>query len=316
MTKQFACLYPGQGSQSVGMLADWLTPNTVAQGVFQQASQQLGYDILALVQQGPKEQLDQTVHTQPAMLAAGVAAYKTWLSHDDGRQFSFAAGHSLGEYTALVCANALTFGDAIKLVAERGRLMQQAVPSGQGAMAAIVGLQDGQVIDICKQAAQGQLVAPANYNAIGQVVIAGEVAAVDRAILLAKQNRARMAKKIPVSVPCHTELLKSAAEEFAHFLQITPVKQPTLPVISNVDVSLHQHPDDIRESLKQQLYKPVRWVEVIQRIVQEGVNTMVECGPGKVLSGLTKRIDRTIKSYPIYDNETLDKATSALNQNS
>lgn len=311
MTHQIACLFPGQGSQSIGMLSDWLAHNSCVKNLFQQASQQLGYDLLALTQQGPKEQLDKTVYTQPAMLVAGVAAYQVWLSKN-GSEFSLGAGHSLGEYTALVCAGAITFSDAVKLVAQRGLLMQQAIPDGAGVMAAIVGLEDEQVINICKQAAQGQLVAPANFNSIGQVVIAGETSAVARAITLAEQHQARMAKKIPVSVPCHTELLKPAAQAFAKFLQQTPIKRPKLPVISNVDVSLHEHPDDIRASLARQLYKPVRWVEVIQRIVQAGIHIMLECGPGKVLAGLTKRIDRNIKSYPIYDNQTLNRAIAEL----
>lgn len=312
MKMRFACIFPGQGSQSVGMLNEWVATYSEVREAFNQTTAQLGYNLLELIEKGPPEQLNQTIYTQPAMLMAGVIAYQILYKKSD-HEPSIAAGHSLGEYSALVAAQALSLDDAVKLVSHRARLMQQAVPQGEGAMAAIIGLDPVAVNELCQQAAQGRVVAPANYNALGQIVIAGHQDAVQRAIDLAVAKNVKLAKIIPISVPCHCQLLRDAADEFASFLQNTPFKQPKFPVVNNVDVGLHQHPDDIRDSLYRQVYHPVRWVEVIHRIAaDEAVDVMIECGPGRVLTGLNKRMGKELKTYPVYDNATLKQALEAL----
>lgn len=311
MNKKFAGIFPGQGSQSLGMLADLASAHPQVVQTYAQASKQLDCDLWTLVQQGPEQQLHLTQYTQLAMLVAGVAAYRVW-QQVGGDAPVLSAGHSLGEYTALVCAQVLEFTDAVRLVSARGRLMQEAVPEGQGGMAAIIGLQDAEVVEICQSAAQGDIIAPANFNTIGQIVIAGTTAAIDRALVLAEDKGARLAKRIPVSAPCHCALLKPAALEFAQYLEKTPFNQAIFPVISNVDVTIHQHPDDIRESLVRQLYSPVRWLESMQFMLAEGIEVMMEYGPGRVLTGLNKRIDRQLKTYPIYDNGTLQQAYDGL----
>jgi len=293
-----AFLFPGQGSQSIGMLAELAQNFPVVQETYAQASAQLGYDLWQLVQNGPEDLLNQTKHTQPALLAGSVALFKIWQA-EKNEQPAFMAGHSLGEYTALVCAGALNYSDAISLVALRGRLMQAAVKAGEGAMAAIVGLPDDQVQEICKQAAEGQILSPANFNAIGQVVVAGETAAIQRAIAIAKQMGAKMAKQIPVSVPSHCALMKSAAEKLAEHLQTVRINPLAVPVINNVDVACYEEPEQIRVALVRQLYSPVRWVETIQWLAQQGVKYFVECGPGKVLAGLNKRIVPEMEPIPI-----------------
>jgi [acyl-carrier-protein] S-malonyltransferase len=291
----YALVFPGQGSQFVGMLADLAVMYPDIKLTFQSVSDHLHYDIWKMVQEGPEELLNQTEHTQIAMLTADVALFQI-LKPQLSVAPKMLAGHSLGEYAALVCANALTLLDAATLVQSRGRLMQQAIPLGVGAMAAIVGLTDEQVRDICIQSSNSQEeVTPANYNAIGQVVIAGHTSAVLRAIQLAESMQAKLAKIIPVSVPCHCDLLKPAAEKFANALAQTSMQVPAHPVISNVDLSVYRSVEQIRHLLQQQLYAPVRWVETIQMMQKNGVDTIVECGPGKVLSGLIKRIDKSIK---------------------
>ncbi len=307
MNNNLAFVFPGQGSQSIGMLQELATQQTAVQGVFADAEKVMHFDLWNLAQNGPVEQLDQTQYTQPAMLAAGIAVYRVW-QDKHGEQPKLMAGHSLGEYAALVAAGALEFTDGIALVAERARLMQEAVPQGAGAMAAIVGLTDQQVAEICELAAEKDIVEPANFNSIGQVVIAGHTAAVERAVKLAEEKGARLAKLIPVSVSCHCSLLKDAAKQYADILANTRFKQPSIAVINNVDVEIHNHPDEIRNALMRQLYKPVRWVETIQRMAGEGIQTIIESGPGKVLTGLNKRIDRNIATLPVYDSQTLQQA--------
>src|SRR3569623_59268 len=287
----FAFIFPGQGSQSVGMLAALAEAYPEVQATFATASAVLGYDLWTLVQNGPQEELNRTDKTQPAMLAAGVAVWRVW-QRRGGAQPAHMAGHSLGEYTALVCAGALALEQAVAAVAERGRYMQEAVPAGQGAMAAILGLDDAAVLAACEAAAQGEVVSAVNFTAPGQVVIAGASAAVARAVELAKQAGAKRAVVLPVSVPSHCSLLRPAAERLAAHLEQLDFRAPAIPVINNVDVAATQAPRAIREALVRQLENPVRWEETIQSLAQCGVRAAVECGPGKVLSGLNKRIAR------------------------
>lgn len=291
MKNNLAFVFPGQGSQSIGMLADLAQEFPLVQDTFANASEILGYDLWQLTQSGPEEKLNQTEFTQPAMLAAGVAVWQVWQS--GGAVPSFFAGHSLGEYTALVCAEALVFGDAVKLVAERGKYMQQAF-AGQGAMVAVVGLQDDLISEICQQAAGSEILVPANYNSIGQVVLAGEMNAAMRAAELAKKAGAKIAKVLPVSVPSHSPLMKPAAELLAKRLEQVAINTPKIPVIHNADVRSHENDDDIRAALVKQLYSPVRWVETIQFMINNGIKDVLECGPGKVLTGLNKRISTEI----------------------
>jgi [acyl-carrier-protein] S-malonyltransferase len=288
--KSLGFVFPGQGSQSIGMLADIAKEFNEITETYAEASQVLGYDLWKLVQQGPEEALAQTVHTQPALLAGSYAVWRIIQAKSSLRP-GLLAGHSLGEYTALVCAEALSFQDAIRLVAARGKFMQEAVPVGQGALAAVIGLDDAVVVEVCKKAAiNNEVLAPANYNCPGQIVIGGDTAAVERALILAKEAGARMAKLLPVSVPSHCILMKPAAEKLKLMLDTITINQPTIPVINNVDVAVYQDANSIREGLVKQLFMPVRWVEIIQKMVQDGVDRIVECGPGKVLAGLNKRI--------------------------
>lgn len=309
MTKKIAFVFPGQGSQAVGMLKTLAEQFASVQETFAAASDALGYDLWQLVQEGPLERLNQTAYTQPALLTASVAIWRVWLAQG-GEKPVWMAGHSLGEYSALVCANALDLASAVQLVAERGRFMQEAVPEGEGAMAAIVGLNDAQVKALCEEAAHGDILAPVNYNAIGQVVIAGKTAAVDRAITLAKQTGAKLAKKLAVSAPSHCALMRPAALRLKAALDKAPVKAPEIAVINNVDVAINSDPAAIKEALIKQLYHPVRWVEIIQFIATEGVDLIIECGPGKVLAGLNKRIDADVPVIAMNDPETLKEALS------
>jgi [acyl-carrier-protein] S-malonyltransferase len=292
---EHAVVFPGQGSQSVGMLRDIAEKYPLVTELFSEVSVRLGYDLWQLVQEGPAEKLNQTAYTQVAILTADVSLYKI-MEQKGLIKPSIMAGHSLGEYAALVCAGAIDLVDAAELVSLRGQLMQDTIPMGLGAMAAIVGLSDEKVQDICDKASSDvEIVTPANYNAIGQVVIAGNATAVDKAILLAEEMGARLAKVIPVSVPCHCPLLTDAANKFSSALLDAKFKVPTLPVVSNVDLSLYTSVDQIRTLLAEQLYSPVQWVKTIQYVGGQGVKLIIECGPGKVLSGLTKRIDSSIK---------------------
>lgn len=306
----FAAVFPGQGSQSVGMLASLAEAHPEVQRTFGEASEALGYDLWVLVQQGPEEKLNATERTQPALLAAGVAAWRVWRAAG-GRDPIAMAGHSLGEYTALVCAGALEFKAAVKLVEFRGQAMQQAVPAGQGAMAAILGLDDEQVRAACAEAAQGEVVEAVNYNSPGQVVIAGNKAAVERASEACKARGAKRALPLPVSAPSHCALMLPAAEKLAARLAEMQVKAPTIPVIQNVDVQSHTDAAAIRAALKAQLHSPVRWVESAQKLAALGGMKQLEFGPGKVLAGLAKRIDKAIEAYPVYDLTTLQAALAA-----
>lgn len=307
---KLAFLFPGQGSQTVGMLGELSQQFPSIEAIFQEASDVLGYDLWSLTQQGPEAELNQTERTQPALLASSVALWRVWQSKSDV-QPAFMAGHSLGEYSALVCAEALHYPDAIKLVALRGQLMQQAVQAGEGAMAAIVGLDNAVIEQICQQAAAGQVLAPANYNAIGQTVISGAAAAVERAIQLASAAGAKMAKQIPVSVPSHCMLMKPAAEKLAAYLQTVTIKAPALPIVTNADVACYSDPEQIRSALVRQLYSPVRWVESMQYLIKMGVQQAIECGPGKVLAGLNKRIDANLVTTSIGTASAFQQALDA-----
>lgn len=309
--KRLAFVFPGQGSQSVGMLAELAQTYPAVKDTFAEASAVLGYDLWQLVQQGPEAELNRTDRTQPAMLVAGVAVWRVW-NGNGGAVPEILAGHSLGEYTALVCAEALAFADAVRLVADRGRFMQEAVPQGQGAMAAVLGLEDAQVIAVCRQAEQGEVVTAVNFNAPGQVVIAGTAAAVERAVALAREAGAKRAITLPVSVPSHCALMKPAAENMRRVLARTPMHRPALPVLHNADVASHAEIDKIRDALVRQLYSPVRWVETVQDMERRGVNIAIECGPGKVLAGLNKRIGRELVTLSIYDPDSLEEALSVV----
>jgi [acyl-carrier-protein] S-malonyltransferase len=286
-----AFVFPGQGSQSVGMLSALAAAEPAVQQTFAEASTVLGYDLWALCRQGPESELGATERTQPAMLAAGVATWRVWLGHGGPRPAAM-AGHSLGEYTALVCSGALAFPDAVGLVAFRGRVMQDAVPRGSGAMAAILGLDDQQVAEVCREAEQGEVVEAVNFNAPGQVVIAGQSSAVARAIELLKARGAKRAVALPVSVPSHSRLMTGAARQLAAKLDGVPIRMPEVPAVYTVDVQVHASPDGIRRALTEQLYKPVRWADTMRAMLACGATTVVECGPGKVLTALNRRIER------------------------
>ena len=302
-----AMVFPGQGSQSVGMLASLAADYPVVTETFAQASEVLAYDLWELIQNGPAEELNQTARTQPAMLASGVAVWRVWQALD-GVLPVVMAGHSLGEYTALVCAGAIAFEDAVGIVAERGRCMQSAVPAGVGGMAAILGLDDEAVALVCSQAAEDEVLAPVNYNSPGQVVIAGHTTAVQRAIPLAKQAGAKRAVELPVSVPSHCALMEPAAEQFSGNLDQLVIHPPVIPVIQNVDAVMHTEPELIRANLDKQLYSPVQWVRIVQAMRVVGVTQVFELGPGKVLAGLGKRIDKTMSYSAVYDPDTLKTA--------
>lgn len=307
MSKKTAFVFPGQGSQSVGMLnaCAQMFPQVIE--TFSEASDALGYDLWQLVQNGPAETLNQTSHTQPALLVASIALWRIW-NAQGGLRPVVLAGHSLGEYSALVCAEALDFASAVKLVAERGQFMQDAVPAGLGAMAAIVGLDDDEIRKICEQAAQGQLVTPANYNAIGQIVVAGHNEAVERVINLAKQAGAKLAMLLPVSVPSHCGLMQPAAERLANRLNSITFTTPKIPVINNVDVAVRTEPSIIKDALVRQLANPVRWVETVQQMSNQGIETFIECGSGKILAGLNKRIVASVPTFSIADPQILQQA--------
>ncbi|MEM9384959.1 MAG: ACP S-malonyltransferase [Pseudomonadota bacterium] len=311
-----AFVFPGQGSQSVGMLAELAAAEPVVNHTFEEASDALGYDLWALTQAGPVEELARTERTQPAMLAAGVAAWRVWRNRG-GPSPTVMSGHSLGEYTALVCADSLDFTTAIKLVEYRGRVMQEAVPAGEGAMAAIIGLTDRQVASACEESvAEGGVCEPVNFNAPNQIVIAGHAGAVERAMQSARDRGAKRVVLLQVSVPSHSSLMRPAAERMRERLEDTLFRHPLVPEIYTVDIGRHGYPEDIREALVQQLYKPVRWVDTIRSMVKEGVNAVIECGPGKVLMGLNRRIERRreLAIHGIYDPATMDEALASLRE--
>ncbi|MDX1443657.1 MAG: ACP S-malonyltransferase [Gammaproteobacteria bacterium] len=307
----YAFVFPGQGSQSVGMLADLASAHDEVKDTFAEASDALGYDLWKLVQEGPEESLNSTERTQPALLAAGVAVWRV-LAENGVKRPEIMAGHSLGEYSALVCAGALDFADAIRLVEFRGQAMQEAVPAGTGAMAAILGLADDDVRAVCEASANGEVVSAVNFNAPGQVVIAGNKAAVERAVEAAKEKGAKRAIELPVSVPSHCSLMQPAADKMAERLKDVKIVAPKVPVIHNVDVERHSDPEEIRQALVAQLHSPVRWVETIEMMSDDGILGVAECGPGKVLAGLNRRIDKTMDVYPVFDVASLEKTLDAL----
>ena len=310
MTK-FAMVFPGQGSQEIGMLKELSEAYPIVQEIFSEASSVLGYDLWNLVQEGSAEKLGQTWVTQPALLAASVAIFKVW-QQKEGAQPDFMAGHSLGEYSALVCAGVIDFRDAIKLVELRGKLMQEAVPVGTGAMYAIIGLDNDVVVKACKEAAQGQVVSPVNFNSPGQVVIAGNKEAVERAAILCKEAGAKRALPLAVSVPSHCELMKPAADKLAEKLKTISFQEPQYSVINNVDVKIETSAQAIKDALIAQLYSPVRWTEIVEFMANQGTTLLVEMGPGKVLTGLTKRIIKTLSGCSVNDPTSLDVALESV----
>ena len=302
-----AFIFPGQGSQSVGMLKELSESFSEVSATFQEASDALGYDLWSLVQDGPAEKLNSTDVTQPAMLASGVATWRVWQAKG-GAMPVMMAGHSLGEYTALVCAGSLDYVDAIKLVSQRGQFMMQAVPAGTGAMAAILGMDDEAVRQVCLDAAEGEVLEAVNYNSPGQVVVAGNKSAVERVCVLAKEQGAKRALELPVSVPSHCALMKPAADQLAEVLSGISFNTPSIPVINNVDVIAAESEADIRDALKRQLFSPVRWVETIEKMSADGADQFNECGPGKVLVGLNKRINKALSSNALLDTATIEAA--------
>lgn len=303
----FAMVFPGQGSQSVGMLADLAQQFPLVEQTFAEASAVLGYDLWALVQQGPAEELNKTWQTQPALLTASVAIWRVW-QEKNGAMPVVMAGHSLGEYSALVCAGVMDFKDAVRLVELRGKLMQEAVPEGTGAMAAIIGLDNDSIAKACAESAEGQVVAPVNFNSPGQVVIAGNKEAVERAGAACKAAGAKRALPLPVSVPSHCALMKPAADKLAVALQEITFNAPRISVINNVDVAAESDADAIRSALVRQLYSPVRWTETVESMSAQGVAHLLEMGPGKVLTGLTKRIVDSMTAAAVNDVASLTAA--------
>ena len=304
-----ALVFPGQGSQSVGMMAAY-GDDAVIRNTFSEASEALGEDLWKMVEEGPAERLALTVNTQPLMLTAGVAVYRAWLAAG-GPAPSVVAGHSLGEYSALVAAGALSFADAVPLVRFRAQAMQEAVPAGEGAMAALLGLDPAIINEVCAEAAQGQVVSAANLNAPGQIVIAGATAAVERAMALAKERGAKRAVPLPVSAPFHCAMMRPAAERLAERLQSVKIAAPTAAVVNNVDVAVETDPERIRDALIRQAYSPVRWIETIEAIAARGVSHIFECGPGKVLAGMSKRSAGDVPCASIHDAASLAEAVAA-----
>ncbi len=310
MTK-FAIAFPGQGSQSVGMLAEIASVYPVVKATFDEASQVLGYDLFTLVMEGPAEELNKTWRTQPALLTSSVALWRVWQELGAPAP-AVMAGHSLGEYSALVCSGAIAFTDAVKLVELRGLAMQEAVPEGVGAMAAIIGLDNESIAANCEKAAQGQVVSPVNFNSPGQVVIAGHKEAVERANVLMKESGAKRALPLPVSVPSHCALMHPAAEKLAAALQLVEIQNPSIPVINNVDVTAETDAARIKDALVRQLFSPVRWTEIVENMANTGIEFEVEMGPGKVLSGLAKRIDKRVDGAAINDTASLQEILAKL----
>ncbi|MBI3900189.1 MAG: ACP S-malonyltransferase [Gammaproteobacteria bacterium] len=306
-----AFVFPGQGSQSVGMLHELAQAHTQVRDTFAEAAAALGFDLWSIVSNGPEERLNQTEITQPAMLSAGVATWRVWRAQG-GAMPATMAGHSLGEYTALVCAGALDFTDAVRLVADRARYMQEAVPVGQGGMAAVLGLEDDAVRALCVQAAEGDVLEAVNFNSPGQIVIAGTAAAIARAVVLAKEAGAKRALALPVSVPSHCALMAPAAARMAERFKSVNLRVPTVPVVHNVSARAEADVNAIRDALTRQIAAPVRWVETVEQITNNGARTFIECGPGKVLTGLNKRIRRELDCRAVYDSQSLQDTLAAL----
>ena len=300
----FSFIFPGQGSQSVGMMADF-NGHPLIQSTFNEASEVLNVDFWKMATE-PNEDINQTIHTQPILLTAGIATWRLWQSKTD-KLPTYLAGHSLGEYSALVASNAIEFKDALKLVKYRAEVMQKAVPEGVGAMAAILGMTDQEVVDACKEAQENEVVEAVNFNSPGQVVIAGNVLAVERAIEIAKSNGAKRAILLPVSVPSHCSLMQKASEELRAYLDTIPIYKPSINVIHNVDVMTHDDANSIKDALSKQLCHPVRWVETIQKIASHQISDIAECGPGKVLTGLAKRISAELKGAALVSENAIDE---------
>lgn len=311
MSKPLAMIFPGQGSQFKGMLAELMATYPIVQQTFTEASDALQFDMTALTQTDPDNLLDQTAYTQPALLACSVAIWRIWYAKSKVLP-QVLAGHSLGEYSALVCAQAIDFADALKVVHQRGLFMQAAVSTGVGAMAAIIGLEPQQVSEACETAAQGEVVAPANFNAIGQIVISGTAPAVARAMEQAKTLGAKLVKLLPVSVPSHCLLMADAARQLEQYLNNISIKAPNIPVLQNVTVTASQDPGEIRRFLVEQLYSPVRWIETVETIYQQGIDIALECGAGKVLAGLNKRIEKNMNTLALDTPEAIDVALKEI----
>lgn len=307
---KLALVFPGQGSQAIGMMQPFADAKVV-RDTFEEASEALSQDLWKLIAEGPAEALNSTVNTQPVMLTAGYAVYRAWREAGGGEP-ALVAGHSLGEYTALVAAGVIAFRDAVPLVRFRAQAMQEAVPLGSGAMAAILGLDDDAVRAACSEAAQGEVVEPVNFNAPSQVVIAGHRAAVERGAEAAKAKGAKRAVMLPVSAPFHSSLLKPAAERLAERMKQVAFNAPRIPVVNNVDVAVVNDPERVKDALARQACNPVRWVEVIRHMSGAGVTHVAECGPGKVLAGLSKRIDAALQSFAITDPQSLQQAMQAV----
>ena len=306
-----AMVFPGQGSQSRGMLSEFGDADPVVRATFDEASTVLGYDLWGLVQNGPAGDLDRTDRTQPALLSAGVAVYRAW-NDRGGPRPAMMAGHSLGEYTALVCAGVLDFATAVDLVRFRGEIMQSAVPAGEGAMAAVLGLDDEQVAEACRRGAGDEIVAPVNFNSPGQVVIGGASGAVARAAEAATELGAKRVVALSVSVPSHCALMAPAARELAARLATVEIRPPAIPVIHNADARTHDEPQEIRQALAVHLQQPVLWTDSMRAMTAAGVDVVIEAGPGKVLAGLIRRIDRGLASFPVFDPSTLEKALEGI----
>jgi len=313
MTQQnLAFVFPGQGSQKIGMLADLAANYPIVTETFAEASQVLGYDLWELVQNGAQDDINLTERTQPLLLTASVAVWRMW-NEKNGAQPALVSGHSLGEWSALVCAGVVAFADAVKLVQQRGKFMQEAVPAGQGAMFAIIGLDDALIIEACKKAEQGEVVSAVNFNSPGQVVIAGTAAAAERAAALCKEAGAKRALPLPVSAPFHTSLMKPAANRLAEQINATEFKAPKIPVVHNVTAQTEIDPAKIKALMIEQIYSAVRWVECVNTMSEAGITTTIECGPGKVLSGLNKRINTGLTTLSIEKSDEIDHVLAHFN---
>ena len=309
--KNLAFVFPGQGSQKIGMLASLAANYPIVIQTFTEASQVLGYDLWELVQNGSQEDINLTERTQPLLLAASVAVWRVW-QEKNGAQPALVSGHSLGEWSALVCAGVVAFKDAVKLVQQRGKFMQEAVPAGQGAMAAIIGLDDELIIEACNNAEQGEVVSAVNFNSPGQVVIAGTAAAVDRASALCKEAGAKRALPLPVSAPFHTSLMRPAADRLAEQIAATVFNAPQIPVVHNVTAQTETNPEKIKSLMIEQIYNAVRWVECVDTMSEAGISVVIECGPGKVLSGLNKRINAELTTLSIEKPEEIENVLVQL----